>query len=138
MYENIHPSIIFFIIDDTNSCVKNFWIEFDFLKNEKINLFQKLILDEKIFPKSKDKFKTSIFLNVDNKVIKFIITLYFDENVITIFKSSKIGAAYEMIQVFPNKKIIPLDHIDFISEDNRIIAAKYFDTINMLKKEDLC
>ena len=84
--------------------MKNFWIELEFLKNEKINLFQKLILDEKIFPKSKDKFKTSIFLNVDNKVIKFIITLYFDENVITFFKSSKIGAAYEIIQVFPNKK----------------------------------
>ena len=135
MYENIQPSIIFYIIDDNINCVKNFWIELDFLGNKKINLNEKLIIDEKYFPKSKDKFKTSIILNVDNKTYKFIITIYFDENHITIFKSSKIGVTYEIIQVFPNKSIIPLDKIDFIDVNNKLISAKHFDTINNVYKK---
>ena len=97
MSSNINPSIIFHIINDKNCRIKFFGVKLEFLGKKKINLNEQLIIDEKNFPKSKDKFKTKIILNIENKSYKFIITLYYDENHITIFKSFKVGFAYEII-----------------------------------------
>ena len=93
-----------------------------------------MIIDEKNFPKSKDKFKTKIILNVERKSYKFIITLYYDENHITIFKSFKVGVTYEIIHVFSNQNMTPLDRINFISEDKQEVSAAYFDTISNIYK----
>ena len=129
MLKVIRPSIIFHIINDKNWRTKFFGVELEFLVKKKINLDEQLIIDEKNFPKSKDKFKTKIILNIDNKSYKFIITLYYDENHITIFKSFKVGVAYEIMHFFPNQNITPLDRIDFISEDKQEISTVNFDTI---------
>ena len=100
MLKDIQPSIVFHIIDDKEGKIECFSIELQFLGKSKINLNEKLIIDQKYFPKSKDKFSTKIILNVNKKSYQFIITLYYEENHITIFKSLKIGIAYEIIQVY--------------------------------------
>jgi hypothetical protein len=45
----------------------------------------------------KDEFKTNIFLTTENNKIKFLITLYYGENHISIFKSNNIGGCFEVI-----------------------------------------
>ena len=123
------PCILFHIIEDKKYKVKNFSIELSFCGLRKINYKYKLIIDENIFPKSRDKFKTNIFLNVENKKFKFTITIYFGENHITIFKSLKNGVIFEIIQVYPDNNIYPLEKVDFTDENNRKISAFTFDTI---------
>ena len=89
-----------------------------------------MIIDEKNFPKSKTQILDKIILNIESKSYKFIITLYYDENHITIFKSFKVGVTYEIMHAFSNQNMTPLDRIDFISEDKQEVSAAYFDTIN--------
>ena len=123
------PSIIFQIINDENILLKTFYIELEFLSGDKINLNQKFIIETKFFPKAKDKFKTNLILHVDNSTHKFTITLYYSENHVTIYKSTKIGVTYEIIQIFDNNTIKPLDSVDFISDNNKVISANFFDVI---------
>ena len=138
MSSNINPSIIFHIIEDIKKDLKNFSVELEFFGKAKIYLKKKFIIDEKNFQKSKDKFKTNIILNINGKSYKFVITLYFDENHISIFKSSKIGVTYEIVNVYLNPDMKPLEKIYFIGEDNQEISAKYFDTIgNSFKRRFL-
>ena len=134
MLNNIKPCIIFHIFDDVKSNFKYFSVELEFIGKRNIILNKKLIIDEKYFPKSKDRFKTNIYLNVNLKRYKFAITLYYDENHLSILKSSKIGIAYEIINIFPMENMQPLDKIDFISENNCKISAAYFDTIGNRNK----
>ena len=61
MLKGARPSIVFHLINDKNSNIKFFGVELEFLGKKKINLDEKLIIDEKNFPKSKDKFKTKLF-----------------------------------------------------------------------------
>jgi hypothetical protein len=85
---------------DKNSNIKYFNVELEFYGNEAINLNKRFIIDDRFFSKIKDKFKTNIILNVDNNQFKFVITLYYGENHITIFKSQNIGVCYEIIQIY--------------------------------------
>ena len=62
---------------------------------------------------------------MDNSTHKFTITLYYSENHVTIYKSTKIGVTYEIIQIFDNNTIKPLDSVDFISDNNKVISANY-------------
>ena len=134
MLNKIRPCIIFHIFDDVKSNLKYFSVELEFIGKRNIILNKKLIIDEKYFPKSKDRFKTNIYLNVNHKRYKFTITLYYDENHVSILKSSKIGIAYEIINIFPMENMQPLDKIDFISESNSKISADYFDIIGNSNK----
>lgn len=69
MLSKIKPSITFHIIDDILNKPNNFSLELGFYGYKKINLNQKFIIEEKYFPKSRDKFKTNIILNIEIKVI---------------------------------------------------------------------
>ena len=89
MLNNIKPCIIFHIFDDVKSNFKYFSVELEFIGKRNIILNKKLIIDEKYFPKSKDRFKTNIYLNVNLKRYKFTITLYYDENHLSILSLQK-------------------------------------------------
>lgn len=54
-HKNNQPSIVFHIIDDKKENIKYFFIYLDFLGKTKIKLTEKLIIDEKYFPKTKNK-----------------------------------------------------------------------------------
>ena len=124
------PSIIFHIVDDKNHIVKRFGIKLEFLGKEEIDLNNKLIISDKYFTKIKDKFKTNIILNADKNKFKFVITLYYGENHITIFKSLNVGICYEIIQIYSKSLGIPLEKIYFDTGKNNEISVDHFDTIN--------
>ena len=122
------PSVLFHIINDPNYPVKNFYVTFEFARNKKIDLNQRFIIEKKYFSKLKDKFKTNICLNIDNKKYKFLITLYYEENHMTIFKSLNIGICCEIIHIFSEQTGIPLNNIQFNSGKN-IFSVLHYDTI---------
>ena len=91
------PKIVFHIVEDNLNPTKFLEIKLGFCSSEKIDLSKTFIINDKYFIKQKDKFKTNIFLTTENNKIKFLITLYYGENHILIFKSNNIGGCFEVI-----------------------------------------
>ena len=103
---------------------------FEFEPKKVIDFKVPFKLEDKYFSKIKDKFMTYIYLNIGDIKIKFLITLYYDENHMTIFKSKKIGVCFEVInQISYDEDKFPLEEISFKdgSEDN--IPVKDYDNI---------
>ena len=122
-------TIIFHLIEDKKNNIKSFKVSFDFLNNIFIDLKKQFIIDDKYFTEIKDKMKTDIILNIDEKIFKFLITLYFGENHITIYKSRNLGVCLEVIQIYSNLFGNPLNKIDFDYGNNNTISCVHFDTI---------
>ena len=73
---------------------------------------------------------TYIFLIIGGIKIKFLITLYYDENHITIFKSKKIGVCFEVInQISYDSDKFPLEEICFKDGNDDNILVKDYDNI---------
>ena len=122
--------IIFHIIESKFNIVNSMNVELEFLGDQIINTDTKIIIDDKYFTKNKDFFKTWITLNIDSKSNKFIITLYYGENHISIFKSSKQGVCYEIIQIIPNEKEKLINQINFYYNKNECLPLNNFDTFD--------
>ena len=123
------PRIVFHVVDDKRCPTKFLDIKFDFCISKKIDLNKTFFISDKYFTKRKDKFKTNIILTTDQNKIKFIITIYYGENHITIFKSNNIGICYEIIQMFFNSLGNPLDKIAFAHGNNKEIFVTHYDSI---------
>ena len=92
------PLVIFHIIEIGNNPIQSFNIMFEFDKQTKnIEINKPYEINEKYFPKLKDKFMTHIILNIDEQKVKFLITLYYGINHLTIIKSKIKGTCYEII-----------------------------------------
>ena len=126
------PRIIFHIVEDKVNPTNFLEVKFGFCFSEKIDLTKTFIINDKYFTKLKDKFKTNIFLTADNNKMKFIITLYYGENHISIFKSKNIGACFEIIQMFFNSFINPLNSIKFANGNNDEVSVIHYDSIENL------
>ena len=123
------PRIVFHVVDDKRCPTKFLDIKFDFCISKKIDLNKTFFISDKYFTKRKDRFKTNMSLTTDQKKIKFIITIYYGENHITIFKSNNIGICYEIIQMFFNSLGNPLDKIAFAHGNNKEIFVTHYDSI---------
>ena len=87
-------------------------------------------LREEYFSKLKDKLFTYIILNIDNVEAKFLITLYYAANHITIIKSKRIGVSYEIInQIFCDGKSSFIEKIVFDDSNGKKMEVKNFDNI---------
>ena len=116
-----------------------FSVKFEFDKKEITDLNNIYKLKREYFPKMKDKMRTYIYLNIGEIKMKFLITLYYDENHITIIKSKKIGVTYEIInQISYDEDKFPLEQIYFKDNDNNDIIVKDSDNIgNKFRKRFL-
>ena len=123
------PRIVFHVVDDKRCPTKLLDVKFDFCISGGVYLNKNFFISDKYFTKLKDKFKTNIILTTDQNKIKFIITLYYGENHITIFKSNNIGICYEIIQMFFNSLGNPLDKITFAQGNNNEIFITHYDSI---------
>ena len=126
------PSIAFHIVEDKIFPTKNFKVKFDLYPSKIIEMNKKFFIDKKYFGKLKDKIKTNIHIFTDKNEIKFLITLYYGENHITIYKSNNIGACFEIIQMYLDMKENRLNKIDFIDTKNNVISVVNYDTIGNL------
>ena len=126
------PTITFHVIEGKKKIAKNLSVTFEYCKKQIIDHNKKFIIGDKYFSELKDKFKTFIILNLDEKSCKFLISLYYGENYITILKTRNLGACFEVIQIYSKSIGIPLNKIDFDSGDNYSISVVHFDTINNL------
>ena len=116
-------NITFHVIEDKKNLAKKLSVTFKFCKNKIIDLNKKFIIGDKYFSELKDKFKTFIILNLDEKSCKFLITLYYGENHITILKTRNLGACFEVIQIYSKLIGSPLNKIDFDSGNNNSISG---------------
>ena len=125
------PLVIFHIIEIRDNPIQSFNIMFEFDKQAKnIEINKPYEINEIYFPKLKDKFMTHIILNIDEQKMKFLITLYYGINHLTIIKNKIKGTCYEIInQISSNdKKEQLLDKINF--EYNKIqYSVSGYDTI---------
>ena len=126
------PKIVFHIVEDNLNPTKFLEIKLGFCSSEKIDLSKTFIINDKYFTKQKDKFKTNIFLTTENNKIKFLITLYYGENHISIFKSNNIGGCFEVIQMFFNSFGNPLNTIKFANGNNGEAIVTHYDTFQNL------
>ena len=109
-------------------------VKFGFCDTKIIDLKKAFLIDDKYFCKLKDKFKTHIIITTDNHYIKFIITLYYGENHITIFKSNTIGICLEIINMIFYSFGNFLDKIDF---ENGISVVDYDIIGNLFRRRFL-
>jgi len=125
------PCVIFHLklLKDFNP-TSPFSAYFEFDPTKEIDFKVPFKLEDRYFSKIKDKFMTYIFLKFGDIKVKFLITLYYDENHMTIFKSKKIGVCFEVInQISYDSDKFPFEEISFKdgSEDN--IVVKDYDNI---------
>ena len=98
-------------------------------KNEIIDLNKRFILPDKLFMELRDKIKTYIILYLDKNTCKFLITLYYGENHITILKSYNISACFKIIQTYSNLIGAPLKETTFDCEGEKIMNYQFLITI---------
>ena len=125
------PCVIFHLklLRDFNTTCP-FSAYFEFAPKKEIDFKVPFILEDKYFSKIKDKFMTYIFLNIGDIKIKFLVTLYYDENHMTIFKSKKIGFCFEVInQISYDEDKFPLEEISFKDGNDSNILVKDYDNI---------
>ena len=125
------PCVIFHlkVLKDFNTTC-SFSGYFEFEPKKEIDFKVPFKLEDKYFSKIKDKLMTYIFLIIGDIKIKFLITLYYDENHITIFKSKKIGVCFEVInQISYDSDKFPLEEISFKDENDDNILVKDYDNI---------
>ena len=123
------PRIIFHVVDEKIFPTKLLDVKFDFCISQKIDLNKTFFLGNKYFTKLKDRFKANIILTTDQNTIKFIITIYYGENHITIFRTNNIDICYEIIQMFFNSLGNPLNRIAFGHGNNNEIFVTHHDSI---------
>ena len=134
--EEERPCIIFHFFEDKVNIVKSFNVEI--LGNNNFDINSKIFIDDKYFTKIKDKFKTYINLFINGKQYKFLITLYYGENHITIFKSSNIGVCYEIINIPTKETKELLNEITFNYSKKNVLKLNIFDSLgNNLRRRFL-
>lgn len=107
-----------------------FSVHFEFDKKRIINTDIPFEIEDKYFSKIKDKLLTFIILNIDDIQIKFLITLYYAINHITIFKTKRIGVLYEIIQIVAyDEETQLLNQITFDDCKKNKIKVENYDTI---------
>jgi hypothetical protein len=122
--------VIFHIIEDESNKPTLFNVYLAFDKTNAIDVNAPLKLRDEYFPKLKDKLFTYIILNIDNVDAKFLITLYYAANHITIIKSKRIGVSYEIInQIFCDGKSSFIEKIVFDDSNGKKMEVKNFDNI---------
>ena len=131
--------IIFHVIEDKSNLPVSFKIYLPFEKDKEIDINAPLKLEEKYFGELKDKFLTYLILNIDNVESKFLITLYYASNYITIIKSTKVGVSYEIInQITTDRKTSFIDKIELQGDNGKSIEVKISDNIgNKFRKRFL-
>ena len=131
--------IIFHVIEDKSNLPVLFKIYLPFEKDKEIDVNAPLKLEEKYFSQLKDKFLTYLILNIDNVETRFLITLYYASNYITIIKSKKVGVLYEIInQISTDGKTSFIDKIELQGNDGKSIEVKNSDNIgNKFRKRFL-
>ena len=78
MMDDIQPCIIFHTVEDKNSIIKNFNVELEFYGNGALNLNKRFIIDDKLFSKIKDKFKTKTIL--EGLITPYKMKKFFEKN----------------------------------------------------------
>ena len=122
--------INFHIIEDKSNLPVLFKIYLPFEKNKEIDVNVPLKLEKKYFGRLKDKFLTNLILNIDNVESRFLITLYYALNHITIIKSKKVGVSYEIInQISTDGKSSFIDKIELQGDNGKNIEVKNSDNI---------
>lgn len=131
--------IVFHVIEDKNNPVDSFYVQLEFMKGNNIDISKPFEIKYEYLKEYKYNFKTNLILNL-GKTVKFLVTLYFGENHITIFKSKIIGVCYEIIKQldFDNKKEKQIDVITFKDYNNIQRKVSFYDSLgNKLRKRFL-
>ena len=131
--------IIFHVIEDKSNLPVLFKIYLLFEKDKEIDVNVPFKLEKKYFSELKDKFLTYMILNIDNVESRFLITLYYASNYITIIKSKKVGVSYEIInQISTDGKTSFIDKIELQGDNGKDIEVKNSDNIgNKFRKRFL-
>jgi len=131
--------IIFHVIEDKSNLPVLFKIYLSFEKDKEIDFNVPIKLEEKYFDELKDKFLTYLILNIDNVETKFLITLYYASNYITVIKSKKVGVSYEIInQISTDGKTSFINKIELQGDNGKNIEVKNSDNIgNKFRKRFL-
>ena len=140
MFDPDKAFIIFHIIEEEiSSPPPSLDVYFTFDSERMVNTDSPFELYDKYFSVVKDQILTYIILNIDEIQIKFLITLYYAINHITIYKSKNIGVLYEIIQQLSYEgKTQEIEDISFDDYKNNKIKITNSDDIgNKFRKRFL-